>query len=461
MRANGGSARRRTAALFVLLLTLTVGVDACDADGAKLNPPTGTGTGPASKPSKLTFGVWGTDEEIAAYQDVADIYNSLSDDSAVKVLSWSSQEAERAALRAGGPVPDVFMLARGDLAWLGDQDLNEPVDELLDERGVDFGDGYSRDALRAFAADNRLQCMPYGISPMVIYYNTELIDFERMRERELAAPSDDEHTRWSFEQFAAAADFATRPRTHTRGLSVEPTLRGLAPFIYSGGGEVFNDDSDPTSLAFSSGDTQDALTTTLALLRDASLNLTEKQLAKASPLEWFERGRLGMIEGFRSLVPELRQVPGLEFDVMPMPVLDTAATVGDITGLCLSADTADTPEAADFLVYATSADSVRRVVRAGYLAPANLGVSLSEDFLQPGRLPEHSSVFNNSVRALEIAPLIDTLAELESAVSSSLQELVNVTVLNLEELTAQIDEESIPVLDPDSVPETPDADPSN
>lgn len=464
MRAYGGSARRRTAALVVLFLTFAAGVAACDAGGANPNPT--PGTGPADSPTKLTFGVWGTDEEIAAYQDVADIYNSLSDGSQVKVLSWPTQEAERAALRAGGPIPDVFMLARGDLAWLDDQDLNEPVDELLDERGVDFGDGYSRDALRAFAADNRLQCMPYGISPMVIYYNTELIDFERMRERELAAPSDDEHTRWSFEQFAAAADFATRPPAHTRGLSVEPTLRGLAPFIYSGGGEVFNDDSDPTSLAFSSGDTQDALTTTLTLLRDASLNLTEDQLAKASPLEWFERGRLGMIEGFRSLVPELRQVPGLGFDVMPMPVLDTAATVGDITGLCLSADTADTAEAADFLVYATSADSVRRVVRAGYLAPANLDVSLSEDFLQPGRLPEHANVFNNSVRALEIAPLIDTLADLEDAVSSSLHELVNVTVLNLDELTAQIDAESVPVLDPDAVPETPessetpDADPS-
>lgn len=436
---------------------MTLGLAACQANGSgTADPSPPAGSQPTSNPARLTFGVWGTEAEIAAYQDVADTYNSLSNDNAVELRSWPTQAALQAAVKAGESMPDVFMLPRSSVALVSEEKLNQPVDELLDERGVEFGDGYSRDALQAFAADNRLQCMPYGISPMVIYYNTELIDFERMRLRGLPAPSDDENTRWTFEEFAAAADFATRPGRGTRGLHVDPTLRGLAPFIYSGGGAIFDDDINPTSLAFSSGDTQDALARTLELLRDAPVNLTEKQLAEAQPLDWFKDGRLGMIEGFRSLVPELRQVKGLQFDVMPMPTLDTAATVGDITGLCLSADAADTAKAADFLVYATSVDSVRRVVQAGFLAPANLDVALSEDFLQSGQLPAHASVFNNSVRALRIAPLLDNFSELEAAVSGSLQELVNVTILSLEELTAQIDAESKPVLDPQSVSETPD-----
>mgnify|MGYP003338914149 CR=1 FL=1 len=36
-------------------------------------------------------------------------------------------------------------------------------DELLDERNVDFGDGYSRDAIEGFSADRKLQCMPYAV----------------------------------------------------------------------------------------------------------------------------------------------------------------------------------------------------------------------------------------------------------------------------------------------------------
>ena len=40
--------------------------------------------------------------------------------------------------------------------------------------------------------------------------------------------------------------------------------------------------------------------------------------------------------GFRNLVPELREAKDLSFDVLPMPTIDTRATIGDISGLCLS-----------------------------------------------------------------------------------------------------------------------------
>ena len=48
----------------------------------------------------------------------------------------------------------------------------------------------------------------------------------------------------------------------------------------------------------------------------------------AEALEWFKRGKLGMLPGFRELTPELRAVPNLDFDVMPMPTIDRAATRG-------------------------------------------------------------------------------------------------------------------------------------
>jgi multiple sugar transport system substrate-binding protein len=433
------------------MLVLALAVTGC-TDGGDEEPSPTPPVQTTAKPTRLSFGVYGPPDEVTAMQGVADSYNALSDGSDVEVRSWPDHDGLRDAIAKGGKVPDVFMVSRADLAWIQEQGLNQPVEELLDERGVDFGDDYARDALQAFSADNRLQCMPYGISPMVIYYNKELVDFARMRERGLDAPDPEaDDPRWTFEQFAAAASFATRPGKHTRGLYVEPTLRGLAPFIYSGGGTLFDNADTPTSLAFSDGDTRAALERTLELLRDPHLNLTEKQLAKASPLKWFKRGRVAMIEGFRSLVPELRQVQGLEFDVMPMPVLDTSATVGDITGLCLSADAASMPDAADFLVHAMSAESVARVARTGYLAPANLEVALSDDFLQPGRQPEHARVFSSSVRSMEIPPPLDSWSELQNAVAGSLDELVSVAVLDdLDALLSQIDEESQTVLDPAS-----------
>ena len=281
-------------------------------------------------------------------------YNSVSDGPDVELETSPDSDALVDALRKGD-VPDVFLVSRDDLAFLLEEDLTQPVDALLDERGVDFGDGYSRDGLQAFSAEDRLQCMPYGISPMVIFYNTEMVDFERMQRRGLPIPQlaldpDSVTQTWAFDTFAAAAEFASRPRTNSRGVYVEPTLETLAPFIYSGGGQLFDDEDDPTSLAFSDDDSRAALERSLELLRSPLVTPSENQLARHSPLEMFEQGKLAMIQGYRGLVPELRQVQGLEFDVIAMPVLESAGTVGEVSGLCLSAEAADPSAAADFMV---------------------------------------------------------------------------------------------------------------
>ncbi|MCR6030430.1 extracellular solute-binding protein [Nocardioides sp. zg-579] len=443
-RRGRRSTRAGLAALVVLALGL--GLTGCTDDA---DPPAPDPTR-AAPPDRLLFGVWGNDEEVAAYQAMVDTYNARSQESQVELRSWEDREELVDALQAGGKVPDVFLASRRDLKWLVDEGITQPVDELLDERGTEFGDNYSRDALQAFSYDARLQCMPYGISPAVVFYNTELVDFERMRNRGLPAPADENDTRWNFEEFVAAADFATRPRKRTRGVHVDPTLSGLAPFIESGGGAVFDSETDPTSLAFASDGSREALARTLELLRNPQLTLSEKQLQRATPQTWFERGRLGMMIGDRSLVPVLRQVQGLDFDVMPIPTLGSYATVGELSGLCLSQDAASTAEGADFLVHATSTESVTRVVRAGYLVPANLEVAYSEDFVQPGRLPLHSEVFTDSIRALRVPPLLDSWPELDAAVRDDIRSLVtSAPDLDLDAVTEQIDLNSQRVLDPD------------
>ncbi len=186
------------------------------------------------------------------------------------------------------------------------------------------------------------------------------------------------------------------------------------------------------------------------MLRDPRLTLSEQQLEKRSALEWFERGKLAMIPGYRAWVPQLREVTGLEWDVIQMPSVERAATVADLTGMCVSAGTRNATAAADFLVHMSSAVSVRRVAAEGYLVPANLEVAYSLDFVQPGRAPDHAQVFTNAVRSVVLPPLIDDEPELELSVSQELAELLIAPVLaDLDELTARIDQESRSVLDPD------------
>ena len=447
MPTSRGTWSRRARA-GALVLTLALAAAACDGSGGGGPEPTPTSSAPV-KQKKLSFGIWGNTEEIAAYEAMITEFSALSAESDFEVRAYPDRDALVADLRAGGKAPDVFLASRADLAWLIQGEHTVPVDELLDERGVAFGDRYSRNALEAFSTDRRLQCMPYGVSPMVLYVNKDLVDFERMEARGLEVPPED-RSRFTFEQFQAAAAFASRKRRGTKGVAIEPSLRSVAPFVYSGGGDLFDEASDPTSLAFSDDAARDALERTLTVLRDPTLTLSAEQLARRTPLEWFKRGRVGMVEGFRTLVPELRQVRGLDFDVLPMPTLDTPATIGDITGLCISAEAASIPEAADFVVHALSTEAVRGVTRAGYLVPANQEVALTEDFLQPGRQPEHASVFTAGVSEMRVPPLLDVWDELESAVDPVLEEMFEVTVLeDLEPYTTRVDEASQLVLDPD------------
>jgi multiple sugar transport system substrate-binding protein len=300
---------------------------------------------------------------------------------------------------------------------------------------------------------------------MVVYYNKSLVDFEAMAERELDVPSVDyenldKKPTWTIEQFQAAADYASRPRKGIAGFYVPPTLRGLAPFILSGGGQLFDDDEAPTSLAFSSGDTRSALEKVLPLLRDPRLSLSAEQLAEKTPTEWFMEGKLGMIAGFRSMTPELRASPDLDFDVMPMPIVDDAATIGDLTGICISRDTPEVAESADFLVDFISTESVGTVAGAGYLSPANTTVALSPEFLQPNRAPQHALVFNSSIKNMRIPPLLGNYDELEAAVAEPLKEMLEVAVPDLDALTEEVDLASQTVLAPDEATESPSAESS-
>ncbi len=426
---------------MVLSVLLAASVAGCEGDAGDTNDPVGR----PGKPVVLRFMVYGPQEEVAGYESVVRTFNAEHENVVVSLVKVANQNQALDQLR-NGDTPDVFLLSRRDLLEVADGDLNQPLGDLLDARGIDFADLYKRDAIQAFSYDNDLQCMPYGISPMVIYYNTSLIDFETMEEQGLPRPVS--HNFWTFDQFAAAADFASR--RGTKGVYIQPSLLGLAPFVYSGGGNLFDDDHEPTTLTLSSEDSRNALDRTLEVLRDEKLTLTPKQVRDQSALDRFKTGKLGMIAGFRTLVPELRRTPSLNFNVMPMPALDSEQTVGDVTGLCMAADATSVGDAADFITHAISTDSVSAVAEVGYLVPSNNEAAESEAFLQPDQKPLNAEVFSRSVRDIVVPPLFESYPRLEESVHDLIYQMFYRQIIDLDELTDLIDEASRPIIDPES-----------
>ena len=447
MTRRAGALLGCAVALSLLLPACTTTSDPVDPEPTSSLTPTPLPPDPPAELAELSYGVFGNEDEVAAYEDVVAVYNAQATTVEVTLRSWPTSEAMMRAITSGADVPDIYQVTRGELAGVVDSRRNVPLFSLLENRNISYGDNYPLDTIEAFSRGNDLQCMPYGISPTVMYVNTDLVDFNRMRLLGLPTP-DDELRGWDIEEFTAAVEFATRPRQKSRGLTIDPTLEGLAPYLYSGGGTVFDDDTSPTSLDLSSGENQETLAQVLALARNPLTTLTDTQLKRATPLEWFERGRLGVLAGDRSITPDLRQTPDLSFDVMPMPRVGRTTTTGDVTGICISPG-GSVQRAADFLVHLISAEGFAPVAEAGYIVPANTSVARSDVFLQPGLQPDNAGVFNASVDSMELLPLTVGEPILTASVGRLVARLFTSTLPpDVALLTAQIDALSRPILDP-------------
>jgi multiple sugar transport system substrate-binding protein len=436
---------RRVVASVLVVGALVVTAACSSTDEPKATPSTSaTPTGP----TLLTFAVFGPPQVVTAYTKIAADFSAAHPETVVNVRPYDTREEAMTALaaeEADGQAPDAFLAGLDDVPGLVESKSIRRVDELLAERHVDFGDGYQRDPLEAFSADNALQCMPVDVSPLVVYFNTDLVHLPTLTtpdQRPITADSG-----WSIDQFAAAARQATR--AGVRGVYVAPDLEQVAPFIWSGGGHVVDDLDDPTRLTLSDGPSAAALEKLLEVVRDPHITFNRAQLARRSALQRFKSGSLAMMLGYRDLTPQLRAQEDLNFDVMPLPRIGARATIGQSSGLCLSSSSEHPDKTADFLAYAVSDDAMALLASTGYVVPTNLDIVNSDAFGQPTEMPASSAVFPAAVRNIHSLPRVPTWAAVAKSTSTLLEGLFYDPVIDpLGDRLKAIDAASAPLFAP-------------
>ena len=249
--------RRRTAAAAALLLLGALGLAGCTDDAAGPPDPPATTAAAAGRPGRAHLrrlrlarrgrGLRRHGQRVQLAHRRGQV--------TVEVLAHPRRGDGRA--RSPATLPDVFLISRRDLAAFQADGEVQPVDELPRR---------ARRRLRRRLLPRRAAGVqprqPAAVHALRHLADGHLLQHRARRLRADAGPraarppgrttSDEPPTRWTFEQFSAAAEFATRPRQGTqRRLDRARRLRGLAPFIVAGDGSVFDDDTDPTSLAFS------------------------------------------------------------------------------------------------------------------------------------------------------------------------------------------------------------------
>jgi len=440
---------RRIVAVAALALSVLAAAG-CSGEDPSTTPTRSPGP---QGPVLLSVSVHGPPQVVTAYAEIAARFTVAHPGVTVSVRPYESAASARTALAhevRNHAVPDAFLAGVDDLPGLVVAKTVQPVDELLGEREVDFGDGFQRTSLEAFSAENALQCLPVDVSPLVVYYNTDLVDLTELSEPD-AAPVD-ATTGWDLEQFAAAAAQVTG--RDARGVYVAPELEQVAPFLESGGGTLVDDVANPTTLRLGSGSSVSAIEKLLLIVRDPQLTFDEDEIAAVPAVQRFRAGKLGMILGFRDLTPRLRAEGGAAFDVMPLPAIGSQVTVGRSSGLCLSATTPHPRETADFLAYVASDEGSALLAETGYVVPTNLAAAYSPSFLQPGQAPASAAVFSASVRDIHPMPAVVGWRSVELMAAPLLTDLFYEPVIDPLTMRLEVlDDASVPLLTPEGTPE--------
>jgi multiple sugar transport system substrate-binding protein len=236
-------ARLAAGALAAAVLCL---VSACTSSGrpgatssATSTPGASSSSSPAG-PVTLAFEVYGERGEVAAYRRMAAAYMREKPNVTIKVEASGDPVTAKVRLNghvAGGTAPDVFLTDSTALPSLVSQNRVQPVDQLLEARGVQFGDAYERLGLEAFAANSALQCMPNDVSPYLIFYNKRLLTPGSVAAKGEDPPTAE--TGWTWDEFATAA--RRMSRNGVKGLYLPPDLTTLTPLLRSAGTDIVDD----------------------------------------------------------------------------------------------------------------------------------------------------------------------------------------------------------------------------
>lgn len=341
-----------------------------------------------------------------------------------------------------GTAPDLFLTDSSVLPNLVAGARVQPVDGLLEQRGLEFGDTYERLGLEAFAADSSLQCMPNDVSPYVVFYNRRLLVPADLVPAGKTPPTPE--TGWTWNQFVAAA--VQMSRDGVKGVYLAPRLTTLTPLLRSAGTDIVDDPRQPTTLTLADAASRKPLVAILRVARNSAIAPTPTQLARQDAVTQFERGHLGMMIGTRALVPRLRQQENLRFDVYPLPTLGRFQTIADVTGYCISRSSPHVDEAADFVAFASSDKGAALTARSGAIVPANLASRQSEAFKQTDRLPQNIAVFRNVIRRADTMPNPPAWPDVVSETQPLVDRLFYSAVVDLDTLLPRIDRLSASML---------------
>jgi multiple sugar transport system substrate-binding protein len=380
--------------------------------GCKREEPPGKAEGP-SAPTEVTLQLFGDPAEVASYRQLIAAFEAKHPDVKVRLVPIGKQKDHMAKLTtgfSGGTPPDLFLLNYRRFGQFAAKDVLEPLGPRMQHSTVLKEQDFYPQAMEAFRYRGTLACIPQNVSSLVVYWNRGL--FQKLG---VPPPKPD----WTWDDFRKTAQALTRDedgdgRADVHGLAFDPTLSRLAPFIWQAGGELVNDVNDPRQLELLNTSSLEALRFVLRLQRVFKVTPTLEEAKSEGAEARFAAGRLGMHLNSRRLVPTLRGVQGLDWDVAPLPRHKQKATVLHSDAYCLSRASKVKDAAFRFVEFALGPVGAELLARSGRTVPTLRTVAEGPAFLDPEQRPASARVFLDSIPSIRRLPNAPVWNEVET-----------------------------------------------
>jgi multiple sugar transport system substrate-binding protein len=357
---------------------------------------------------EITFQVAGSPDEFPLYREVAKQFTDKTG-TKVKLVEIADEEAfgtKLATSISAGKAPDVALISYRGYKRYAEEGQIIPIGPLVEDK---LG-GYYEEPLKAFTDKGEVQCLPQNLSSLVVYYNRDL--FKK-------AGLDDPAADWSYDDLIAAAKKIQGTETEAGeayGVSIEKELIRLAPFIWSAGGEVADDEDAPTKLTFDTPEARRGIEHFVGL---AKYGADPDEAESESEDELFIKGRLGMVLASRKKVPTFRKAE-FDWDVAPFPEDKEKVTVLHTDGFCMIKG-ADEDKASAFIEFAGGLEGQKILTDLGRVVPSIKSLAESDEFLKSGP-PANNQVYVDAEKIMRILPTVKDSPAIEVAVEKALEQ---------------------------------------
>lgn len=345
----------------------------------------------AQDETTLLWGMWGSPEEIAIHQQVADAY--MEANPTVKIELWSQPWGDYFtkldtlfAAGDGSAIPDVFFMS--PIQKYAASGLIQSLDPFIEETGLDRED-YWPGALESTSLDGVVYGFPRDSAVEVLYYNKD--DFDAAG---LEYPTDE----WTWDDLRAAAEALTikddTGRISRFGLAAEGGK--YFNFVGGNGGAILDDMFAPSECKLSTPESIEGVEFFAGMMND-EIAWRDANLGQAGGDQAaFLSGQASMFIQNASRVPAMNAA-GVNYDVAAVPLAPSGGRqAGSTNGAAwvMSALSDQTEDAWAFMQFLQSPEGGQAVYfSAGDAFPPTKSGANSPVFLDDSRGPANKQAW--------------------------------------------------------------------